>query len=37
MIAVMGANGKTGGRISDWLLENGEKVRALGPRPGSSR
>ena len=30
MIAVMGASGKTGGRISEWLLENGEKVRALG-------
>jgi uncharacterized protein YbjT (DUF2867 family) len=30
MIAVMGATGHTGGRISAWLLENGEKVRALG-------
>ena len=30
MIAVMGASGHTGARISAWLLENGEQVRALG-------
>ena len=24
MIGVMGASGKTGGRISEWLLEHGE-------------
>jgi len=30
MIAVMGASGHTGGQISAWLLQNGEKVRALG-------
>ena len=30
MIAVMGASGNTGGRISEQLLQQGEKVRALG-------
>jgi uncharacterized protein YbjT (DUF2867 family) len=30
MIAVMGASGNTGGRISEQLLHAGEKVRALG-------
>ena len=30
MIAVMGASGNTGGRISEQLLKEGEKVRALG-------
>jgi uncharacterized protein YbjT (DUF2867 family) len=30
MIAVMGASGNTGGRISDQLLQQGEKIRALG-------
>ena len=30
MIAVMGASGNTGGRISEQLLHQGEKIRALG-------
>jgi uncharacterized protein YbjT (DUF2867 family) len=30
MIAVMGASGNTGGRISEQLLQQGEKIRALG-------
>ena len=30
MIAVMGASGHTGGRISEQLLQQGEEVRALG-------
>ena len=30
MIAVMGASGNTGGRISDQLLQRGEETRALG-------
>ena len=30
MIAVMGARGNTGGRISEQLLQQGEKIRALG-------
>ena len=30
MIAVMGASGNTGGRISQQLLHEGENVRALG-------
>jgi len=30
MIAVMGASGNTGGRISEQLLQRGEKIRALG-------
>jgi len=30
MVAVMGASGHIGGRISDLLLAAGEKVRALG-------
>jgi uncharacterized protein YbjT (DUF2867 family) len=30
MIAVIGASGNTGGRISDQLLQQGEKIRALG-------
>jgi uncharacterized protein YbjT (DUF2867 family) len=30
MIAVMGAGGNTGGRISERLLQQGERVRALG-------
>jgi uncharacterized protein YbjT (DUF2867 family) len=29
MIAVMGASGNTGGRISDQLLQQGEKIRTL--------
>jgi len=27
MIAIMGASGNTGARISEWLLEKGQKVR----------
>jgi uncharacterized protein YbjT (DUF2867 family) len=30
MIAVMGASGNTGARISEQLLQHGEKIRALG-------
>jgi uncharacterized protein YbjT (DUF2867 family) len=30
MIAVMGASGNTGGRISEQLLQQGEEMRALG-------
>jgi len=30
MIAVMGASGNTGGRISEQLLRHGERIRALG-------
>jgi uncharacterized protein YbjT (DUF2867 family) len=30
MIAIMGASGNTGGRISEQLLQQGEKIRALG-------
>jgi uncharacterized protein YbjT (DUF2867 family) len=30
MIAVMGASGNTGGRISEQLLDKGENIRALG-------
>ena len=30
MIAVMGASGNTGGRITEQLLQQGEKIRALG-------
>ena len=30
MIAVMGASGNTGGPISEQLLQQGEKIRALG-------
>jgi uncharacterized protein YbjT (DUF2867 family) len=33
MITVMGATGKTGGRITEQLLEAGEQVRALGRTP----
>ncbi len=34
MIAVMGASGRTGGKIVDLLLAAGEKVRALGRSGG---
>jgi uncharacterized protein YbjT (DUF2867 family) len=30
MIAIMGASGNTGGRIAERLLQQGEKIRALG-------
>src|SRR5262245_2772627 len=30
MIVVMGASGNTGGRISEQLLQQGERIRALG-------
>ena len=32
MIAVMGATGNTGRKITEALLQAGEKVRALGGR-----
>jgi hypothetical protein len=34
MVTVMGASGNTGGRISELLLQQGEKTRALGRSAG---